>query len=168
MSNTNKGVPEGKALKPLRVVWTESPLASLSFSQSFHLLHFWLTTSSLLYVYLLYSVFHVMSPFSSHSRLFFSTSSLDSSAILTSCRGIRAFLEIAKLARYFPESSAPPPLPPSSLLLLLLLLGPDLPPQQLGSLFSTSIKPKQTLFVLQSSLKGGTKKPIWSRIKRRR
>lgn len=70
-----------------------------------------------------------------NSRFFFSTSSADSSTIPPSCRGIRVFLGIAKLAWYFPASSAPTPLPlslssppPSS-----SHFGPDLPPQQLGS-----------------------------------
>ena len=47
----------------------------------------------------------------------------DSSTIPPSCWGIRVFLEIAKLAWYFPASSAPTPLPvPSSPLPSVLLL----------------------------------------------
>ncbi len=58
-----------------------------------------------------------------NSRFFFSTSSSDSSTILPSCLGIRAFLEIAKLALYFPASSAPTWLP-RPLPFLILLLPP--------------------------------------------
>lgn len=86
-----------------------------------------------------------------NSRFFFSTSSADSSTIPPSCRGIRVFLGIAKLAWYFPASSAPTPLPLS----LSLSPPPILLPLR-SRLATSTIRQPETLCLYFTHTKADT------------